>query len=330
MKRYGKIITGQFIRLLSLLFCTSILTFLLVTASPLDPIQQNVGQSALGSFSPEQIEKLERYWGINAAPIKRYVSWAGDFIKGDMGISLLYRREVSVVIREKLRNSIWVLASAWLLSGVIGIALGLIAGTNEGKMLDKCIRGYSVLIASTPVFWLALLLLLIFAVWLKILPIGLSVPIGMEASAVTLRDRVLHAVLPVVALSMTGISNIALHTREKVIDVMASDYILFATVRGESKASIVFRHCLRNILLPALTLQFASVSEIFGGAVLVEQIFSYPGLFQAAVTAGLGGDVPLLLGITVISAAIVFCGNFAANMLYGVVDPRMRQQEVRQ
>jgi len=110
-----------------------------------------------------------------------------------------------------------------------------------------------------------------------------------------------------------------------MIHVLESDYVLFARARGESKSQIVFRHGIRNVLLPAMTLQLASVSEIFGGSVLVEQVFSYPGLGQAAVTAGLGGDVPLLLGITVISAAIVFTGNFTANVLYGTVDPRMRK-----
>ena len=167
---------------------------------------------------------------------------------------------------------------------------------------------------------------MVFAVWLKILPIGLSVPIGMEASAVTLGDRLVHGILPVAALSITGISNIALHTREKMAEVMESDYVLFARARGESEWEIVKRHGIRNILLPAMTLQFASVSEIFGGSVLVEQVFSYPGLGRAAVTAGLGGDVPLLLGITMISAAIVFGGNLTANVLYQVVDPRIRKR----
>ena len=112
-------------------------------------------------------------------------------------------------------------------------------------------------------------------------------------------------------------------TREKMMDVMESDYVLFARARGESLRSIVLRHGLRNVALPAITLQFASVSEIIGGSVLVEQVFSYPGL--AAVTAGLGSDLPLLLGITVITAAIVFGGNLIADLLYGAVDPKIRR-----
>ena len=206
-----------------------------------------------------------------------------------------------------------------------GFLLGVIAGVFQGRLPDKIIKGYSLVIASTPSFWLALLLLIIFGVWMKILPIGLSVPIGVEASGVTFLDRVRHAILPAVTLSITGISNITLHTREKMIDIMESDYILFAKARGEKTGSIILRHGIRNVLLPAMTLQFASVSEIIGGSVLVEQVFSYPGLGQAAVAAGTGSDVPLLMGITLITSAIVFLGNFLANVLYGVVDPRIRK-----
>ncbi|MCR1841355.1 ABC transporter permease [Murimonas intestini] len=303
----------------------SIAAFLLISASPIDPLQANVGQAALGSMSQEQIEKLQEYWGVGQPPMERYLAWAGDFIRGDMGTSLLYRQSVSAVIAVKLGNSLFLMITAWILSGFFGLVLGIISGMNEGKFVDKAVKGYCLVIASTPAFWLALLLLMIFGVWLKVLPIGLSVPIGVEASGVTFMDRLRHAILPAVTLSITGVSNIALHTREKMIDVMESEYVLFARARGESRWSILKNHGLRNILLPAMTLQFASISEIFGGSVLVEQVFSYPGLGQAAVTAGLGSDVPLLMAITIISALFVFGGNFIANVLYGIVDPRIRK-----
>ena len=324
-----KWIGKNFIRMVLLLIAVSIVTFALVSISPIDPLQANVGQAALGSMSAEQIEKLETYWGVNEPPVQRYLNWAKDFLKGDMGVSLLYRQPVFEVIGVKLSNSLLLMLIAWLISGILGFLLGILAGVFRGTWVDKLIKGYSLLIASTPVFWLALLLLLVFAVWLKVLPIGLSVPIGMEAAGVTFLDRFQHAILPAVTLSITGISNITLHTREKMIDVMESDYVLFARARGESEKCIVLRHGLRNILLPAMTLQFASISEIIGGSVLVEQVFSYPGLGQAAVAAGTGSDVPLLMGITMVTAAIVFVGNFIANVLYGLVDPRIREGENR-
>lgn len=325
MKQHLLFAGKNFIRMILLLFAVSIVTFALVSASPIDPLQANVGQAALGTMSEEQKEKLRSYWGVDEPPAQRYLNWAKDAVRGDLGTSLLYRQSVVKVIAVKLGNSLFLMGLAWIISGLLGFVLGVLAGVFKDRPVDKVIKGYSLVIASTPAFWIALLLLIIFGVWLKILPIGLSVPIGVEASGVTFLERVRHAILPAAALSITGISNITLHTREKMIDIMESDYVLFARARGESLKTIVCRHGLRNVLLPAMTLQFASISEIIGGSVLVEQVFSYPGLGQAAVAAGTGSDVPLLLGITLITAAIVFLGNFIANLLYGVVDPRIRR-----
>lgn len=325
MKKWSVYMGKQCIRMMILIVAVSIVTFWLMKASPIDPLQANVGQAALGAMSREQVAKLEEYWGVHTPPVEQYLSWAKDFIKGDMGISLLYRQPVTEVIAVKLGNSLFLMIIAWVLSGIVGLTLGVVSGMNRGKWVDKGIKGYCLVISSTPAFWLALLLLMIFGVWLKILPIGLSVPIGVEASGVTFLDRVRHAVLPALTLSITGISNIALHTREKMIDIMESDYILFARTRGEAGWKLFKNHGFRNVLLPAVTLQFASISEIFGGSVLVEQVFSYPGLGQAAVAAGLGSDMPLLMAITIVSAMFVFGGNMIANLLYGVVDPRIRR-----
>ena len=279
----------------------------------------------LGGAVNVMIEKLEEYWGVNTPPAEQYLSWLKDFVRGDMGISLLYRQPVGKVIAVKLANSLFLMILAWVLSGILGFVLGVVAGMNRGKLVDKLIKGYCLVISSTPAFWLALLLLMVFGVWLGWLPIGLSVPIGVEASGVTFLDRLYHAVLPALTLSITGVSNIALHTREKMIDICESDYVLFARMRGEKGFRLFRYYGFRNVLLPAITLQFASISEIFGGSVLVEQVFSYPGLGQAAVAAGLGSDLPLLMAITIVSALFVFGGNMIANLLYGVVDPRIRR-----
>ena len=317
----------KLIRMALLLLGVSLTAFLLMTASPLDPLQTNLGQAALGSMSPEQIARLEEYWGVNAPAAERYLGWLGDALRGDLGVSLLYRRPVVEVIGQRLGSSLWLLVFAWAASGALGLALGTAAGACRGRWPDRLVRGYCLVISSTPSFWLAILLLMVFSVQLGVLPIGLSVPAGTAAEAVSLADRLRHAVLPALTLSVTGAANIALHTREKVVDVLDSDFILFARARGEEH--VLTRHVLRNVALPAVTLQFASIGEVIGGSVLVEQVFSYPGLGQAAVSAGLGGDMPLLLGITVATAAIVFGGGLAADLLYGVIDPRIRRGAAR-
>lgn len=314
------------VRFILLVFCVSAAAFFLVSISPLDPLKTNVGQAALGSMSEEQIQKLETYWGVDIPPVKRFLEWGKDFITGDMGISLLYRQPVEKIIWTKLSNSILLFVFSWVFSGVIGTVFGILAGMKQGEWIDKIICGYSILISSTPVFWIALIFLMIFAVWFPILPIGFSVPIGVEAGDVTIFARIYHAVLPAVTLSITGVSGIILHTRKKMIEILESDYVLFAKARGETKWQILKNHGIRNILFPAVTLQFSAIGEIFGGSILVEQVFSYPGLGQAAITAGIGSDIPLLLGITVIMASIVFFGNLIADILYSFIDPRIRKE----
>ena len=316
---------GKLARMALLLLGVSLTAFLLLSASPLDPLQTNLGQSALNALSPEQIAKLQEYWGVNTPLPQRYLSWLLDFLRGNWGTSLLYRRPVAEVIAQRLAGSLGVLLFAWVLSGVLGFALGSVAVAFRGRWPDRLVQGGCFVLSGTPSFWLAILLLMLFSVRLGWLPIGLSVPIGTELAQAGALDRLRHAVLPALTLSLTGIPHIALHTREKMLDVLESDYVLFARARGESPRTIVLRHGLRNAALPGLTLQFASIGEIIGGSVLVEQVFSYPGLGQAAVTAGLGGDLPLLLGVTVVTAALVYAGSLTADLLYGVIDPKIRR-----
>lgn len=320
----------KILRMTLLLLGVSFAAFLLMAASPLDPLQTNVGQAALGTMSPEQIAQLENYWGVNTPLGERYLGWLISALHGDFGLSLLYRQPVLDVIGIRLGNSLGLLTFAWLFSGLLGLTLGLLAGALQHQWPDRLIRSICLLLSSTPSFWLALLILMVFSLGLGWFPSGLSVPIGVEAAQVTVWARLHHAILPALTLSIAGAPSIALHTRAKLAEVLESDYILYAKAQGESLLSLVLRHGLRNVALPAITLQFTSVSEIIGGSVLVEQVFSYPGLGQAAVDAGLGSDLPLLLGITVITAAIVFIGNLLADLLYGVVDPKIRRGPARE
>ena len=324
-----KYLARHIVRFALLMLAVGLVVFALVSMSPIDPVQANVGQAAYVNMSEAKRAQLASYWGVDVPFWERFANWAGALLQGDMGTSLRFNAPVSEVIAHRAANSLALMGIAWLLSGVLGFALGVAAGARRGGALDRVVRSYCFLLASTPTFWLGLLILMVFAVQLGWFPIGFSVPIGVSAADVTLADAVHHLVLPALTLSVTGVANIALHTREKVVDVLESDYVRFARARGESELSVIVHHGLRNVALPAVTLQCAFISEIFGGSVLVEQVFSYPGLGQAAVTAGLGGDVALLAGIALVSAALVFGGNLLANILYGVLDPRMRVGEGR-
>ena len=322
--RLLRILVKNSIKIITLLLAVSMVSFALVSISPIDPVQQYL----LGfgtAVSQEKRAELEQYWGVDKPPVERYMTWLNELLHGNMGESSIYRRPVVQIISERFVNSFALMLCAWILAGIIGFALGCVMGMYHDRMPDKILKKICYVLSSVPTFWLGLLLLLIFSVWLGWFPIGFSSPIGVTSGNVTIRQKLHHLILPAFTLSLMSFSNIALHTRQKLIDVLNSEYVLFARARGEGKWTILRRHGLRNILLPALTLQFASFAELFGGSVLAENVFSYPGLGSAVSAAGLQGDVPLLLGITLFSALFVCVGNMIADVLYCVIDPRIRE-----
>lgn len=324
LRRLIWFISKKCLRIATLLAALCVLCFWLLSHSPIDPVRAYVGADMM-RVGPEQREQIAHHWGLDQGPWERGKHWAMAVMRGDLGTSMIFRCPVSEVIKVRFTASLALMGAAWLLSGVFGFILGIIAGMKQGSQVDRFIKWFCFTLASTPIFWLGLLMLIVFSVWLEWFPFGLGVPAGMLSQDVTISNRLYHLVLPALTLSIIGVANIALHTRQKLIDVLNSDYVLLARAQGEEGLLLLWRHGLRNISLPAITLQFASFGELFGGSVLAEQVFSYPGLGQATVQAGLRGDMPLLLGIALFSALFVFAGNLIADIIYTVVDPRIRE-----
>ncbi|HML89663.1 MAG TPA: ABC transporter permease [Methylomusa anaerophila] len=320
-----RFVIGKFVRIATLLIALCLFSFLLLRYSPIDPVQAYVGVDML-NVGPEQRAKIAEYWGLNKPPLEQFASWGYAVLHGNFGTSMIFRRPVLAVIGERFAASVALMGTAWLVSGIAGFTLGVIAGMRRNTWVDHLVKWYCYTLASTPTFWLGLLFLMVFAVWLGWFPVGMGVPAGVLAQNVTLADRLQHLILPALTLSVLGVANVALHTRQKLLDVLQSDYALFARARGETGFTLFWRHGLRNVALPAITLQLASFSELFGGAVLAEQVFSYPGLGQTIVEAGLRGDVPLLLGIAIFSALFVFSGNLLADIFYRLIDPRITEE----
>lgn len=316
MKSLGKTV----FRLCTLLAAVSVLSFFLLERSPVDPLTAYIGTDS--TLSDEAREEIASHWGLYDPPAERFLSWAGNFLKGDWGESITYKKPVKAVIGERLRYSMALMLAAWIFSGLFGYALGIAAAAWKGRLPDKVVRTFCLVLQSAPAFWLGLLLLSLFAVQLGWFPIGLAAPMGKAAEEVTIGDRIYHMILPALTLGLLGVGKITLYTRQKFIEVLNQEFILYAKARGETMGQIILRHGIRNTLMPAVTVQFASFSELFGGIALAETVFSYPGIGSALTEAGLGGDVPLLLGIAVCSAVFVFAGNLAADLLYILLDPR--------
>ncbi len=314
----------KLIRFIILMVAVAIFSFILLDLSPINPVSVYLKGAAV---SEAQRQILNQYFGVGVPLPTKIYHWLLDLIQGNLGTSLIYRAPVIDVILDKFTASLALMSISWLLSGIIGFLLGVVAGKNKGSWIDKAVKTYCYAIQSAPSFWVGMLILMVFAVYLKLFPIGFGVPIGVKSTDATFIEWASRLVLPTLTLSLVGLAPIAMYTRNELVQVLSSDYVLFAKSRGEKGWDLVKNHGIRNILLPAVTLQFLSFSELFGGAVLVEQVFSYPGIGQTAVAAGLQSDVPLFLGIVLFSAVFVFVGNLLADISYYFIDPRIKESE---
>ncbi len=317
-------IVGKLVRGLSLLIGLSVFAFILVRTSPVDPVLASVNYDM--SLTEQQYQAIAEYWGLNEPPVTQYFVWLKNMLTGNMGTSRIYRKPVAQIIQARAGASFALMGISWLLSGIIGFLLGTAAAFKRGTLLDRSIKWLAYLQASIPAFWIGLIFLLIFAVKLNWFPIGISVPIGVARESVTLAERLYHLILPVLTLSVLGIANVTLHTREKMIDVLSSEYVVFARARGETDFQIFKYHAVRNAAMPAVTIHFSYFGELFGGSVLAEQVFSYPGLGLTLTEAGMKSDIPLLLGIVMIGAVFVFAGNLTADILNAALNPRLKEE----
>ena len=319
MKYSGKIL----IRFISLILAVLLLTFGLMEVSPIDPVETYIG--SIKRISTEQRQTVRERWGVDKPLSTKILNWTKNAIKGDFGYSVTFEKDVSEVIRQALSNSLLLILTAWILSFVFGVLLGVWAAIRQNRLADRVIKTIAYLFSSIPSFWFGILLLLIFSVKLKWCPIGYSSPIG-KAEQVLFSEKLYHMILPALTLSIMEISTICLYAREKLIEVLDSDYALYEYARGKSVIEVIKEHGIRNILLPVVTLQFGSINEIIGGTLLIESIFSYNGIGRITIKAGLRGDLPLILAITIVTATIVFVGNLIANMLYPLIDPRIKEE----
>jgi peptide/nickel transport system permease protein len=322
-KKFWKFTGAYLFRIVTLLIAVSIIAFFLVTISPIDPIQQYV--EGIPGVTQEQRDSIAEYWGLNDPPVERYFRWGSSLLHGDFGTSIIYRRPVIDIIAEKFITTLALMLVSWTMAGLIGFFLGCMMGIYKERWIDQVLKRICLTLCSIPTFWIGIVFLMFFSVMLGWFPLGMAVPAGVPSEEVTIWQKLHHLILPALTLSLLSFANIALHTREKLIDALGSDYVLFAKARGDSPMRCLCRHGLRNTMMPAITMQFASFSELFGGSVLAENVFSYPGLGAATSAAALQSDLPLLLGITLFSTLFVFTGNMLANILYGIIDPQIRE-----
>ena len=320
------------------LVIVSIATFSLAHAVPGDPIEAVLGDRQ--ADNPEVRAALERRWGLDKPLPLQYIYYVGNLLQGDWGESISNRTPVAQALRDRVPATMELSLFALIFAVVLGVPLGIIAALNQDRWPDHVSRFITLLGTSIPVFWLGLLLLYVFFYQLKWLPGPGRLDVGMKppptiTGMVTvdalvqghwevLRAALRRLILPSIVLGSFSMGIVARMLRSSLLASMGDDYVRTARAKGLGERSVVASHALRNALIPTVTVLGLTTAGLLAGAVLTETIFSWPGIGSFAVSAALKRDYPALLGVTLIVAVIYVLVNLLVDVIYGLVDPRIR------
>jgi peptide/nickel transport system permease protein len=297
------------------------LMFALLRLAPGDPALLLVGPAA----SAEQVAAQRRSLGLDRPVAEQYVSWLGQFVRGDWGTSIATGRPVRTMLAQAWPATVRLVGISLVLSYLIGIAVGVVQAARGGR-LDTVLSVATVTLFALPGYWLGLMLVMIFTYRLRLLPaFGAA---GFDADflppAARLADRLRHLVLPLATLTLVGIGGTARFVRGAMLDVAGSPWVTVARAKGLSETRVILHHVLRNALVPVVTLLGLSLPTLFSGAVFIEAIFAWPGVGRVLVEAVQARDYPVVMAATAVSALLVVLGNLLAEALVRWVDPRAR------
>ncbi|WP_282692779.1 ABC transporter permease [Streptomyces sp. CC208A] len=294
--------------------------FAVAEASPFDPVKAYAGTAGL-TASQQNLDQLRHNLGVDQPLLTRWWEWLTSAATGDLGDSAVMRRPVLDVITERLGWSVLLAATAFAVALALGTLLGVLAARRRGGLLDRTVTALAYTLEAAPAFWLGLLALWFFALELGVLPAG---GLTDTASDTVTPDQVArHLVLPALVLGASQLPWFFLYVRQGVGDALDEDPVRGARARGLAERTVLTGHALRSGMLPVLTLIGSRVPEVITGALLVETVFSWPGIAAATVQAATAVDFPLLAALTVLATAAVLLGNLLSDLLYGIADPRV-------
>ena len=302
------------------------LTFVLLRLAPGDPLAGS-GQTTL--IPREVVEQQRRNFGLDRPLPEQYVRYLANLARGDLGYSFREHRPAWYAIRDRVPNTLLLAAAGLAVMFVVGIAVGAYQGARAGSVLDEAISVVTLALYSTPVFWLGLMLLLVFAEAFRWLPAGGATDAVTHASLSTagrLGDHLAHLVLPALTLGLAGAAVVARYQRAAMLEVLRQDFVRTARAKGLTPRAVLLRHTLRNALLPTITLFGLAFPLLLSGTVLIEMVFAWPGMGKLTVDAIAARDYAVVTGTAVIAAAMVAAGNFLADVLYHLLDPRTRER----
>jgi peptide/nickel transport system permease protein len=309
-------------RLIWALFILIMLTLVIFFAMrllPGDPLMIYVAQSQISNIGPEALEQLRHEHGLDKPIIVQYFDWVANVFRGDLGRSIFFNDSVGRLIARRLPITVHIGVLAFIIASVLGTLSGLLAGLRRGKLADQVVTPLAYLGITLPVFWLGILLVYVFGLKLHCLPIG-----GYTSPFEDFWLNTRQLIMPVVCECVLGVATMSRQMRSSVLEVARQDYIRTAWSKGLHERAIVFKHMLKNSLIPIVTLMGFAVGMIFGGSVFVESVFNIPGMGRLMVNSIFNQDYVVVQATTLIFGAIVLIVNLVVDISYGWLDPRIR------
>lgn len=304
------------------LILVTIVIFLAMRLLPGDPLIIYLGQTAqLGALEPEAIEKLRRQFGLDKPLPYQYLNWIKNIVKGDFGKSVFYQEDVGELLFERFPVTLHIGILSLCVSAACGIAIGIIGAVRRGKILDNFVTLFSYIGISMPVFWCGILLIYLLGVKLSLLPVA-----GYTSPTENFWLSLKQIVMPVSCLAFFGMAANARQMRATMLEVLNQDYIRTARAKGMSEVYVIFRHALKNALIPVITLIGTAVPIVLGGSVLVETVFAIPGMGRLLVESIFAQDYPVVQGVALWITFVVLITNLLVDICYAWLDPRIRYE----
>lgn len=305
----GKYILRRLILIIPILLGVSIILFTIMNLTPGDPAQLLLGET----YTEEALEQLQEELGLNDNFFVRYFNYLTDALHGDFGTSYRTRNPVFQDVFDRFPHTLNITLLAIIIQVVIGVAVGIVSAVKQYSLLDNLSQTITLILASVPDFWLGLMLLVLFSVNLRLLPLS-----GVENYA--------GYILPAFAAAMPGMANLIRMTRSTMLDELRADYVQTAKAKGVPQRIVVMKHALRNALLPVVTLAGVNMSWLLGGTIVIEQVFNIPGIGSLMITAIRMKDTPVVMATVTFVALLSCLINLATDLIYAFVDPRVKAQ----
>lgn len=313
----AKYIGKRILSAIPLLLLITIICFVLINLAPYDAIDSMINPK----MSPEVVQMIRKKYGYDQPAYIRYIKWVTGLVQGNFGYSIVTKTSIADELLSRIPKTIALVLPAYVTAYILSIVLGLLAGSHKNKRLDRIIDGLTSIGIATPTFWIAMILIYIFGYKLSILPI-----LGMHTVGVdSFSDFLRHFIMPYIVLTIGFLPDNIRYVRSSTITQYSEDYVMVQKAFGASKSEIMFKHVMKNVLMPIITKLGMALPTLVTGAVITESVFSWPGIGPYFIKAVQGMDYPVIMTVLVLSSSLVIIGNLLSDILYCVTDPRIRK-----